>query len=73
MSLWRVHWQDFRGWRTTDFEQPYPERHFEDHPDREAAERAKRLLIASGMTACVSPTPPPRVVYPRRNLRMDGV
>jgi len=38
MSLWRVHWQDFRGWRTADFEQPYPERHFEDHPDRKAAE-----------------------------------
>lgn len=57
---WRMSYQDYRNWRTTDFREPHPKVEFEDYPDREAAERAKARAISDGYTACVAPTPAPK-------------
>jgi len=56
----RCSFQDFRGWRTRDIREPMPPVRISDHADRADAERECRLQRAAGMTACVSPIPPPK-------------
>ena len=58
--MWRVSWQDYRGWRTRDLVEPRPELEFHDYPDKAEADRRAERLKAAGMTVCVAPTPPPR-------------
>jgi hypothetical protein len=50
---WRVSWQDYRGWRATDFEERRPSILWADFEDRTDAERELRLQRAAGMTACM--------------------
>jgi hypothetical protein len=59
--MWRMSYQDFRGWRTTDFKQAYPEVKFEDFSDKQSADQAKSRAILDGFTACVAPTPTGRL------------
>jgi hypothetical protein len=60
MSQWRCSWQDYTHWRTTDFEEPHPPVMYRDFETRELAELEQKLRQSLGMTACVSPTPPPK-------------
>jgi hypothetical protein len=69
--MWRMSYQDYRGWRTTDFKQPYPPVQFEDYPDREGAERAKARAAAEGYTACIAPTPTGRLKIKRPTMIAD--
>jgi len=64
--MWRVSWQDYRGWRTSELLEPHPAVQFRDFSERAPAEAELRLRRAAGMTACLSPTPLPRVRKPRR-------
>jgi len=58
--MWRVSWQDYRGWRTRDLVEPRPDVEFKDYQDKREADRHAERLKAAGMTVCVAPTPPPR-------------
>ena len=55
--MWRVSWQDYRGWRTADLVQPRPELHVADFATLEEAKAEAALRRAQGLTVCVSPTP----------------
>ena len=64
---WRASWQDYRHWPQWH-KQPHPLVEYEDFDTKEAAEKCARARRKSGLTVCVSPTPPP----PRaRRLRND--
>jgi len=71
--MWRMSYQDYRGWRQMDLKEPRPPVQFEDYPDKDAAVRAKERAIAEGFTACVAPTPDPKVIWGKRNHKLvDG-
>ena len=63
--MWRCSWQDYRGWRTADLEQPRPELHVKDFDTIEEANREARGQRHAGMTVCVTATPKPRSARPR--------
>lgn len=71
MSLWRVSWQDYRGWRTADLVQPRPELHIADFATLEEAQAEAALRRAQGLTVCVSPAPDPRRTDRRRSRFPD--
>lgn len=68
--MWRCSWQDYRGWRTADLEQPRPVVQVKDFGTLEEANVEASLRRAAGMTVCVSPTPDPR--RGRRRSRFPG-
>lgn len=70
--MFRVSYQDYRGWRTKDFKQPHPDVIFEDFQTKEEADRAKARLVNEGLTACVAPTPGPRLRR-KRPTTLDDV
>lgn len=71
MSLWRVSWQDYRGWRAADLVQPRPELHSADFATLEEAKAEQALRRAQGLTVCVSPTPDPKRTVRQRSRFPD--
>jgi hypothetical protein len=63
--MWRVSWQDYRGWRTADLVQPRPELHVADFASKAEADIVAASHRLAGLTVCVSPTPDPKRGSPR--------
>ena len=61
--IYRVSWQDYRGWRERDPSEPRPALYFRDYPTRAEAESEQRLQRLAGMTVCLvemDPLAPPK-------------
>jgi hypothetical protein len=59
--MFRVSWQDYREWRKTNLNQPRPPIETKDFETKVAADAYANVLRNEGLTACVSPVPPPKV------------
>jgi hypothetical protein len=58
--MWRVSWQDYRGWRTVNLEEKRPQVGRRDFNEKAEAEKFANLCRDAGLMACVSPAPGPR-------------
>ena len=67
--MWRVSWQDYRGWRTADLVQPRPELHVADFATLEEAKAEHALRHSQGMAVCIGPTPDPKRTSRRSRSR----
>lgn len=67
--MWRVSYQDYRGWRSSSIAENHPPVKVEDFQTKEEAESAKRTAVYAGLTACITPTPLAKVR--KRNQKIE--